>query len=162
MIVVADTSPINYLVLIGQIDLLPHFYDQVLVPPAVWDEFHHAETPEAVRAWIETPPGWFELRKLTAGPDPLLGFLGRGERESIALADQVKAGRLIVDEMPARIEAIRRNISVIGTLGILRNGARANLLNLPETLSELQRAGFYMSPELIQSVLEEVGTQRGD
>ncbi len=38
MIVVADTSPINYLVLIGHIEILPHFYGRILVPPAVWEE----------------------------------------------------------------------------------------------------------------------------
>lgn len=160
MIVVADTSPINYLVLIGQIHLLPHFYEQVLAPPAVWDEFHHRETPEPLRTWIAATPKWFKLCGLAARPDPALDFLGQGEREAIALAQEVKADRLIVDELPARVEAIRRSLRVVGTLGILRNGARANLLSLPEELSKLQRAGFYASPELIRSILEGRGARR--
>jgi len=38
MIVVADTSPLNYLVLIGHIEVLPYFYRRVLIPPSVWEE----------------------------------------------------------------------------------------------------------------------------
>jgi hypothetical protein len=36
MIVVADTSPLNYLILIGQIEILPYFNQQILIPPFVW------------------------------------------------------------------------------------------------------------------------------
>jgi predicted nucleic acid-binding protein len=35
MIVVSDTSPICYLILVGQIDLLPRLYGQVVIPQAV-------------------------------------------------------------------------------------------------------------------------------
>jgi predicted nucleic acid-binding protein len=61
----------------------------------------------------------------------------------------------MADETLAREEARRRNVSVIGTLGVLRNAARANLLVLPEALSKLQQTNFYVAPELIRSLLEE-------
>jgi predicted nucleic acid-binding protein len=35
MIVVSDTSPLNYLVLISAIDVLPKLLEQVYVPPSV-------------------------------------------------------------------------------------------------------------------------------
>ncbi len=56
MIVVADTSPINYLVLIGHIEILHHFYDQVVVPSAVWEELQDMHTPFSVRLWALRPP----------------------------------------------------------------------------------------------------------
>jgi predicted nucleic acid-binding protein len=62
---------------------------------------------------------------------------------------------LIADETLAREEAKRRNVSVIGTLGVLRNAARASLLVLPGALSKLQQTSFYVAPELIRSLLEE-------
>jgi predicted nucleic acid-binding protein len=37
-VVVADTSPLNYLVLIGQIEILRRLYGTVLVPPEVLAE----------------------------------------------------------------------------------------------------------------------------
>jgi predicted nucleic acid-binding protein len=155
MIVVADTSPINYLILIGHIDILPHFYGQILTPPSVWQELHDIDAPEAVRAWVKATPPWLELSPLDYVPDPSLSFLDRGEQEAIALAEQRHAERLIVDEMLARREAIRRNLSVIGTLGVLRNAARANPLRLPEALANLQETSFYAAPELIRSLLDE-------
>jgi len=54
----------------------------------------------------------------------------------------------------------RRNVAVIGTLGVLRNAARADLLALPEALSKLQRTNFYVAVELIQSLLEEDSARR--
>ena len=60
MIVVADTSPINYLVLIGHVEILPYFYGRILIPPTVWEELQDANTPDQVRTWIDQPPGWLE------------------------------------------------------------------------------------------------------
>lgn len=49
MIVVSDTSPLNYLVLIGADDVLPALFGQVLAPPAVLDEMQHAKAPAQVQ-----------------------------------------------------------------------------------------------------------------
>jgi predicted nucleic acid-binding protein len=155
MIVVADTSPLNYLVLIGHVEILPYFYQRILVPPFVWEEVQDVNTPDLVRTWAARPPAWLELHPLKSPPDSSLNFLDRGEREAIALALELGADRLIADETLARDEARRRNVSVIGTLGVLRNAGRANLLVLPEALSKLQQTNFYVAPELIRSLLEE-------
>jgi uncharacterized protein len=60
IIVVADTSPINYLVQIRAIDVLPRFFDEVVLPRAVHRELLHPSTPEAVRRWVSQLclPGW--------------------------------------------------------------------------------------------------------
>ncbi len=57
MIVVADTSPLNYLVLIGHIDILARIYAEVLVPQTVLDELQDSDAPAEVRAWVSAPPG---------------------------------------------------------------------------------------------------------
>jgi predicted nucleic acid-binding protein len=49
VIVVADTSPLNYLILIDQADLLPSLFGEVLLPHAVHRELQHPKTPERVR-----------------------------------------------------------------------------------------------------------------
>ncbi len=61
MIVVADTSPINYLVLIEQIGILPSQYTRVLIPPAVFDELTHPAAPNMVRDWTQNHPAWLEI-----------------------------------------------------------------------------------------------------
>lgn len=44
-VVVADTSPLNYLLLIGQIEILPGLYGKVLVPPEVLAELADGGRP---------------------------------------------------------------------------------------------------------------------
>jgi predicted nucleic acid-binding protein len=55
MIVIADTSPLNYLIRLGQSDLLRNIYGRVLVPRAVLTELKHPEAPAEVRAWASAP-----------------------------------------------------------------------------------------------------------
>src|SRR5579862_2317742 len=101
MIVVADTSPLNYLVLIGEALLLHELFGQVLIPPAVFDELQDEETPQAVRAWVAEIPSWLKVIPIDLRSDPALDFLDEGEREAIALAEQVQADRILLDETAA-------------------------------------------------------------
>lgn len=58
MIVIADTTPVNYLVLIEAADLLPRLFGKVFIPPAVLVELKDPETPSLVRAWLANAPAW--------------------------------------------------------------------------------------------------------
>jgi predicted nucleic acid-binding protein len=159
MIVIADTTPLNYLILIHQADLLPQLFGRVLIPPAVFEELQQPETPQLVQAWIADPPPWLQVQSLRFHPDPELDYLDSGEREAIALAEEIHADQLLLDEADARREAARRKLTFIGTLGVLREAARRELLNLPITLAQLQATTFYVDPELIRSLLEEDATR---
>jgi predicted nucleic acid-binding protein len=84
-LVVADTGPLNYLVLIGAIDLLPKLFETVLVPQAVCDELCHRVAPAAVRAWTAQPPAWLDVRPVPAAgnDDPAWRTLDTGERAAL-------------------------------------------------------------------------------
>ena len=58
IVVVADTSPLNYLIQINCDHVLPALYERVLVPAAVVEELHHARTPAAVHTWLAHTPSW--------------------------------------------------------------------------------------------------------
>jgi hypothetical protein len=58
MAVVADTSPPNYLVLIGEDRLLAELYGKVIIPGAVLQELQHPKAPLAVRRWLSGGPAW--------------------------------------------------------------------------------------------------------
>jgi len=131
MIVIADTGPVNYLVLIQEVDLLPRLFGQVFVPPAVWEELNDADTPAPVRAWVSQAPSWLQVHPLHSSPDPQLDYLDDGEREAIALAEELHADEILLDELVARKEAARRQLHFIGTLGILRRAAQLDLVDLP-------------------------------
>ena len=97
-LVVADTGPLHYLVLTGDIALLPVLFEKVLTPERVRDELAHAEAPEAVRAWIAAPPPWLEVFPIESeqGVGDLVA-LDAGERDAIALALAIKADLLLMD-----------------------------------------------------------------
>lgn len=81
--------------------------------------------------------------------------MNAGEREAIALAEELKADQILLDEMDARKEAARRKLSFISTLGILRRAAQLDLVDLPLMLARLQQTTFYIRSEVIQSLLDE-------
>ena len=153
MVVVADTSPLNYLILLGHIEILPKIYGEILVPQAVLDELQDPDAPAEVQAWTSAPPAWLQISGIAYQPDPLLDLLDRGERDAILLAQSIKADWLIIDDLDGRREAANRQLPVIGTLGILAEAARRNLLNLPQALAALQTTNFYVGPALIELLL---------
>jgi len=59
--IVADTTPLNYLILIEAAEILPQLYGNVLIPPAVEQELTHPAAPDLVRAWMAHGPAWQDL-----------------------------------------------------------------------------------------------------
>jgi predicted nucleic acid-binding protein len=85
-IVIADTGPINYLVLIGYIEVLPALFERVILPSAVKDELSNPDTPAMVRSWIAAPPQWLEIHHTSRADASDIAGLGAGETEAITLA----------------------------------------------------------------------------
>lgn len=155
MIVVSDTTPINYLILIEQAEILRDLYGRVCLPQAVFDELRHERAPLEVKEWLKHLPEWLEVRRVTPTPaDSSLEELDEGEREAIALAEQMRADALIIDDRAGRREARRRGLRVTGTLGVIEEAARRDLLDLPQTIERLKQTSFYVSPRLLQSLLD--------
>ena len=160
MIVIADTSPLHYLVLLEHTEVLQHLYGRVIIPRAVVRELQAERTPPRVRQWIASPPSWLEVREITVPPDSALAELDPGEREAIALAEALRADALILDEKRGRREAERRKLRVIGTVRVLDDAAEADLVDLPAALKRLQAFGFYLDTKLMQLLLERHSARR--
>jgi predicted nucleic acid-binding protein len=155
MIVIADTSPLNYLVLIGEAEILQRLYGRVIIPEAVWRELQHPETPPAVAEWVAHRPRWLEIQQTAASPDVRLQLLAAGEREAILLAQEHRAeALLLMDEGKGRREASRRNLRITGTLGVLNDAASRDWVDLPSAFERLRQTTFRASPTLLQSFLE--------
>ena len=153
MIVVADSGPLHYLILLEQVDLLRRFYGQVVVPEAVANELSTSGAPVVVRDWITAPPSWVEVRPVA--PDVVAAItndLDLGERSAIALAETVHADLLLIDQAAGRAEAKRRHLRVTGTLGVLRAGAEQGLVNVPGLLERLRTTSFYLDETLLNAV----------
>ena len=155
MIVVADTSPINYLLTIGLIELLPACYSKVLIPPAVLVELSQDQAPKAVRGWIASRPQWLEVREPFM-PRHGIPELHLGERQAIQLALDLGVG-ILLDDHPARMFAQELSLPVTGTIGILEDGAKRGLIDFLPAFDNLLRTNFRLSASLRSSVLRRHG-----
>jgi predicted nucleic acid-binding protein len=151
--IVADTGPLRYLVLTDAIDILPRLFGRVLIPEIVSAELSRPSTPLPVREWLTAAPAWLERR---ANP-PVLGMLppqlGAGERAAIGLAQAIGDALLLIDDR-AGIEAARAlGVQATGTLGILTQAARSDMVDLPTAFERLKATNFRYRPALLDALL---------
>jgi predicted nucleic acid-binding protein len=150
MIVVSDASPLNYLVLLEALHVLPAIFDGVVVPPAVVEELRASAAPEAVKVWIENRPSWLEVRSPESKDTSLP--LGRGEQEAICLAAELHA-LCLLDDRKARREAERMGVKVTGLLGILAEARDRGLIDAGDVVERLSKTSFRASQALITAIL---------
>jgi predicted nucleic acid-binding protein len=105
ILIVADTGPINYLIQIGEIEILPRMVEKVILPSPVQTELLHASAPAAVRTWAAQPPSWIEVRSATQKIEER--DISATDREAIALAMELNASILLMDDSQARRCACR-------------------------------------------------------
>lgn len=158
MIVVADTGPLNYLVLIEAVDVLQTLYKYVVVPQTVALELRSLGAPPAVQAWMERPPDWLEVRG-DPPPDPTLEYLDPGESAALSLAELLRADGILIDERDGRAEAERRHLQVTGTVGVLANAHLAGLLDFDEAVARLRTTNFRLSAEVERLVRQRLAGQ---
>jgi len=160
-IVVADAGPPRYLVLIDQIELLPRLYGKVVLPDAVRGELSTPQTPAPVRAWLASLPPWLETGSAPGLEKLLSPKLDDGERAAIALAMQLGASLILMDDRAGVDEARLRGLQVTGTLGVLLLAARRGLLDLEAAFSRLKATNFRYSPTLLETMLASWRKDRG-
>jgi predicted nucleic acid-binding protein len=159
MIVVSDTSPVRALHHVKLLDLLRVGYGSVILPPSV------------ARELLEPPTGFISIRvedyaflhvRSPADAARAQGFrqmLDPGESDALALAIELHADYLLMDERSARQEARRYGIQTLGVLGILlRAKEDGQITRIKPLLDDLQGSlRFFVSPSLCQSVLRRAG-----
>ena len=141
MIIVADTGPVNYLILSGQVNLLRDLFGSLLIPAAVRQELLHPFAPGAVQAWAGNLPAWASVQ----APKDASRFanLGPGEREAISLALEVKADFVLMDETLGRRVAVQNGVAVKGGLIDLRTATNA-----------LKKTAIFLADEIIEAAIE--------
>lgn len=145
--VVSDTSPINYLVLIDAIDLLPRLFSEVFIPPIVAEELARPNTPDAVRAWMAAPPPWLRVK---APQNTRHSFdLDEGEAQAILLAQELGILSLLIDERKGFNTAEALGLEPIGLLGILELCASRNWIDFDGFIQRLRGTTFRFHERLI-------------
>ena len=154
IIVVSDASPITNLIKIGELQLLKHLFGKVIVPPEVFDELCRIEFQKeelAKNLWIETA-----FLSDAALKNELIADLDAGEAEAIALAVELKADFLLIDEQKGRAAAENCGLKVTGILGVLIQAKNNNLIVAVKPLLDrlIYDANFWIHPVLVNQVLE--------
>ncbi len=78
-VVVSDTTPLHYLILVGRETILEKMYGKVFIPPAVLMELSHASAPVQISKWATNPPAWVTVATPGSIPGQYDG-LDLGER----------------------------------------------------------------------------------
>jgi len=152
--VICNTSPLQYLHQIGQLELLPALVSRVVVPTVVAEELAEGRrrgldlpVPEML-PWVElSVPANEQVVRLVAD-------LGPGETGVLLLALEQTDPVVILDDALARRHAEMLGISLTGTLGILLDAKRRGLVPaLTPLIDDLQRLGFRLSERTRNAVV---------
>lgn len=149
----SDTSPINYLVLIDAVELLPRLFGEVIIPHAVFNELFHPATPAPVRQFVSARPPWLQIGQVPEQYPEGFVHLDAGEIEAILLAEQIGARLLLIDDRAGVAMANGRGLKVIGTIGALDAAARKGLIDLKRAFENLEKTTFRMPRRIRQQLL---------
>lgn len=160
--IVSNTSPLRYLIAVGHADLIKEIFEEVLIPPAVLAELTHSSCRDDVRHWIEHRPAWLNVQKPLSTPShDFVTKLDPGERESIQLALETHPNFILIDERLGRGAATALGLTVIGVLGLLREGYRLQYVYDPlDVLDEMRHVGFRLSRSLYREFQKEIQGMR--
>ena len=159
-VVVADTGPLQYLILIDAVEVLSKLFSVILISDVVQAELGHVRTPQKVRQWLAQRPIWLDVRAADPSSDLPFSQLGPGERSAIALAQKEHADLVLMDDRAGVAVARAEGLSVMGTLGTLDLAARHGLLNLVDAFAALQKTNFRCRKSLFDQILAESETGR--
>ncbi|MFN7316660.1 MAG: DUF3368 domain-containing protein [Phycisphaerae bacterium] len=153
MIVVSDTSPLNYLVQIECVHVLPALYTRVVTPRMVYAELQASGSRSEVARWASAPPSWLQISEPTTPWERL--DLDAGEAAAIALARELRADSLLMDERKGVSIARGMGLVVERTPTVLAIAAQRGLIDLRGAFTKLKSTNFRVPPALLDQLLVE-------
>lgn len=157
---VADTSALIFLAKLDRLDLLRQGAEKVVAPPVVLAELRGRPDEALPKIEAALSVGWLEVAPVQdRGMIPLLlAELDPGEAEVVALAQELGAERVVMDDLDARRFARRVGLVPVGTLGLLLAARlRGEISSLRDEIQRLQDEGFRVGQALLEEVLKAAG-----
>lgn len=152
MIVVGDSSPLNFLLRLGHAHILPHLFEQIVIPPEVEAELSQPATPAPVRSFIASPPPWLHVQ--AARKRLVIPGIDAGELAAISLAVEIGADLLLIDDMAGRKAAQKLNLEITGTIGVLVRAANEKLIEPAAIVQQLHDlSDFWMDQQTLERTL---------
>jgi predicted nucleic acid-binding protein len=153
-LVIADTGPINYLIVIGHVELLPVLFERIILPATVLGELTSRKAPVSVQAWAAALPSWLDVRESPRSilQDSSFSSIDPGEKAAIELAVSLHADLLLMDDRRAVNVARNRGFQVTGTLGILDLAAERGLVDFERAIDRLDHSNFRRPQSLVDAL----------
>lgn len=161
MIVVSDTSPISNLFLAGHLHLLPDTFGKVVIPERVFEELLVLEKNFGHDLALLKNVAWLEVKAVKSSTIliKMRQILHEGEAEAIALAKELQADFLLIDEQEGRAFATAEGLRVVGVLGLLLEAKKQGLIqSVKFVVGELMaKSRFWVSQKVYLQVLQLAG-----
>ncbi len=151
-LVVSDASPVNYLLLIGAIDILPTLFEEVVLPSCVLRELGSSGASEIVRTWAGNLPPWCRVADAGRLNAASAEHLDLGESAAIALSISIGKQVILMDDAEGRQLAAELGIATLGTLGLLKRASQRGLIDLSASLKRLRLTNFRASRALFHFI----------
>ena len=156
--IVSNTTPLSNFLHLNRMDILQHLFTHIHIPQVVREELEeffsaHEQLQKALQ------DGFLVVHTIQSSVilKQFLNVLHQGEAEAIALAEEINADLIILDDNRARRTASMRGLRVVGTLSLLRRAEERGFIPaLKPLLDILMSAGFYMGKEY-DEVLHDAG-----
>lgn len=157
--VIVNTTPIIALADIGHLDLLKKIYGKIIIPLAVWREV----LSEPAKTLVKENNDWILVHEIHDNTQKKMyrARLHDGEVEVMILAQEEQADLVILDDNAAKKTAKYLGLTVTGTLGVLLKAKREGYIDFVKPMiDDLLSAGFFISEQIINYVLEVAGEKR--
>jgi predicted nucleic acid-binding protein len=155
---VINSSPFIFLARGGHLDLLPNFYNNVMMPQQVADELLVRGSEDPAARAIEGS-AWLHVTRVDTIPASIEAWgLGAGESAVLALAAATPGADAIIDDLAGRKCGVSLNLHVRGTLGLVLLAKKKGMI--PEcrpVMEDLMRGGMYLSRRVLDEALKRVG-----
>lgn len=159
MIVVTDSTVLIGLAKLGKLTLLKEIFSKVTIPEEVFKEVVERGKDKPGSKLIKES-SWIETTVVEDKTQVsfLMGSLERGEAEVLALARELEADLILLDEEKARKSAIIAGFSVMGLLGLFNLAKNIGLIHeVRPLIDELMTKKFRLSDNVIEEALKKAG-----
>lgn len=156
--VIVNSTPIIVLCGIGKLDVLQDLYQEIFIPPAVYQEVTAIEDSACMQ--IKNADSWIHVESIHDNSEKKMykAKLHAGEVEVMILAQEQKADLVIIDDNAAKKTAKYLGLTVTGTLGVLLKAKNKGIVQeVAPLLVEMKRNGFYIDSVIETFVLEQAG-----
>ncbi len=156
MTVFSNTTPFIALSSIGELNLLPRVFDKIHVAESVIEEC--AEGGRVLVPDLRALNWVVPVADEAGSALPILFELDRGEKQTILLAKNLGASRVIIDERMGRRVAEYLGLNVTGTLGVLAKAKSLGLISsFHEAAQAMRRQGIHYNAGLITRLAQHLG-----